>query len=160
MIRINENYLKLQATYLFTKIARRVSAFQQANPDTEVIKLGIGDVTRSLPRACIEAFHQGVDDLSGDDTFHGYGPEKGYSFLRDKIAANYWHFKDLVHGIIFISDRMKPKPFSIRINEWTMRPYSTFILSYRMPFRTVCFHSTQCPAIINFFPVIDPLSIY
>ncbi len=109
MIRINENYLKLQATYLFTKIARRVSAFQQANPDTEVIKLGIGDVTRSLPRACIEAFHQGVDDLSGDDTFHGYGPEKGYSFLRDKIAANDFQNRgaDISADEIFISDGSK-----------------------------------------------------
>ncbi|MBW2591711.1 MAG: LL-diaminopimelate aminotransferase [Deltaproteobacteria bacterium] len=109
MIRINENYLKLQATYLFTKIARRVSAFQQANPDTEVIKLGIGDVTRSLPRVCIEAFHQGVDDLSRDDTFHGYGPEKGYAFLRDEIAANDFQNSgtDIAADEIFISDGSK-----------------------------------------------------
>ncbi len=109
MIRINENYLKLQATYLFTKIARRVSAFQDANPDTQIIKLGIGDVTRSLPRACIEAFHQGVDDLSRDDTFHGYGPEKGYSFLRDELALNDFQDRgaDISADEIFISDGSK-----------------------------------------------------
>jgi LL-diaminopimelate aminotransferase len=109
MIKINENYLKLQATYLFTKIARRVNDFQKANPEIDVIKLGIGDVTRALPKACIDAFHQGVDDLSRDRTFHGYGPEKGYAFLREEIAANDFQKRgaDIDADEIFISDGSK-----------------------------------------------------
>ncbi len=109
MIKINENYLKLQATYLFTKIARRVNEFQTANPDIDVIKLGIGDVTRALPKACIEAFHQGIDELSCDRTFHGYGPEKGYAFLREEIAANDFQKRgaDIAADEIFISDGSK-----------------------------------------------------
>ncbi len=88
MIRINENYLKLQSSYLFSDIAKRVSAFQQANPDKKIIKLGIGDVTRALPQACIDAFHKAVNEMAQDETFRGYGPEQGYPFLREKIAAH------------------------------------------------------------------------
>jgi LL-diaminopimelate aminotransferase len=86
MIRINEHYLKLQASYLFSDIAKRVAAFQKAHPGQEVIKLGIGDVTRPLPPACIEAFHRAVDEMAEAATFRGYGPEQGYDFLREKIA--------------------------------------------------------------------------
>ncbi|MBW2219827.1 MAG: LL-diaminopimelate aminotransferase, partial [Deltaproteobacteria bacterium] len=86
MIKINGNYLKLQASYLFSEIAGRVAAFQKANPEKEMIKLGIGDVTRSLPGACISAFHSAVDEMATDEAFRGYGPEQGYPFLRDKIA--------------------------------------------------------------------------
>ncbi|MDX9787536.1 MAG: LL-diaminopimelate aminotransferase [Desulfobacterales bacterium] len=88
MIKINENYLKLQASYLFSQIAKRVSAFQAANPEKSIIKLGIGDVTRALPPACIEAFHRAVDEMADDTRFRGYGPEQGYDFLREKIAKN------------------------------------------------------------------------
>ncbi|MCU7890628.1 MAG: LL-diaminopimelate aminotransferase [Candidatus Thiodiazotropha sp. (ex Ustalcina ferruginea)] len=86
MIKINENYKKLQASYLFSDIAKRVTAFQQANPDKHIIRLGIGDVTRALPDACIKAFHAAVDEMASDATFHGYGPEQGYDFLREAIA--------------------------------------------------------------------------
>lgn len=88
MIRINENYQKLQASYLFSDIAKRVREFQQKNPERDIIRLGIGDVTRALPPACITAFHKGVDDLASEATFHGYGPEQGYAFLREAIAEN------------------------------------------------------------------------
>ena len=88
MITINENYLKLQASYLFSDIAKRVASFQEKNPDREVIKLGIGDVTRALPKACIEAFHKAVDEMAVDASFRGYGPEQGYMFLREAIAKN------------------------------------------------------------------------
>ena len=71
MITINEHYLKLQASYLFSDIARRVAAFQEANPDREVIRLGIGDVTRALPEACIEAFHRAVDEMADDSYVPG-----------------------------------------------------------------------------------------
>ncbi|PIE56097.1 MAG: LL-diaminopimelate aminotransferase [Desulfobulbus propionicus] len=88
MLRINEHYLKLQTSYLFADIAKRVAAFQEANPDQEVIKLGIGDVTNPLPPACIEAFHRGVDEMATHEGFRGYGPEQGYAFLREAIAEN------------------------------------------------------------------------
>lgn len=109
MIRINENYNKLQASYLFSNIAKKVAAFQDANPDVDIIKLGIGDVTRALPEAVIAAFHKGVDEMSEDKTFRGYGPEKGYDFLRNAIAET--DFKSRGANIdgddIFISDGSK-----------------------------------------------------
>jgi LL-diaminopimelate aminotransferase len=109
MIRINDNYLNLQASYLFSDIAKRVSAFQEANPDKAVIKLGIGDVTRALPQACIGAFHQAVDEMGVDSAFRGYGPEQGYSFLREKIAAVDFQARgaDIDPDEIFVSDGAK-----------------------------------------------------
>ena len=109
MIRINENYRKLQSSYLFSEIAKRVSAFQDANPDIDVIKLGIGDVTRPLPEACIKAFHDGVDDLSNGASFKGYGPEQGYPFLREKITAHDFQSRnaDIDPSEIFVSDGSK-----------------------------------------------------
>ena len=88
MITINEHYLKLQASYLFSDIAKRVNSYQENNPDKDIIKLGIGDVTRGLPPACVAAFHQAVDEMAADASFRGYGPEQGYDFLREKIAIN------------------------------------------------------------------------
>ncbi len=109
MIRINEHYFKLQDSYLFANIAKRVNAFQEANPSREIIRLGIGDVTRALPAACIEAFHTAVDEMAHDSTFRGYGPEQGYDFLREKIALH--DFQDRGARIsadeIFVSDGAK-----------------------------------------------------
>ena len=85
MAQINENYLKLKAGYLFPEIARRVKEFTQAHPDLNVIRLGIGDVTRPLAPAVIQAFHQGVEDLARTESFHGYGPEQGYGWLINVI---------------------------------------------------------------------------
>ena len=109
MIRINEHYLKLQASYLFSDIARRISAFQKNNPQREIIKLGIGDVTRALPPACIEAFHAAVDEMSDEKTFKGYGPEQGYAFLREAIAENDFRKRgaDIAADEIFVSDGAK-----------------------------------------------------
>ena len=109
MIRINENYLKLQTSYLFSDIAKRVAAFQKAHPDREIIKLGIGDVTRALPRVCIEAFHRAADEMGNDATFRGYGPEQGYLFLREKIAAEDFQARgaDISADEIFVSDGAK-----------------------------------------------------
>jgi len=109
MITINEHYLKLQASYLFSDIARRVAAFQESNPEMEVIKLGIGDVTRPLPRACIEAMHKAVDEMGAEPTFRGYGPEQGYAFLREAIAANDFRARgaDIQADEIFVSDGAK-----------------------------------------------------
>jgi LL-diaminopimelate aminotransferase len=109
MIKINENYKKLQASYLFSDIAKRVSAFQEANPDREIIRLGIGDVTRALPAACIKAFHSAVDEMANDATFHGYGPEQGYDFLREAIAKGDFQSRgcDISADEIFVSDGAK-----------------------------------------------------
>jgi LL-diaminopimelate aminotransferase len=109
MIKINENYLKLQASYLFSEIRKRTDEFQKANPDREVIKLGIGDVTRPLPKACIEAFHRAVDEMADDATFRGYGPEQGYAFLREKIAEFDFQNRgaDISPDEIFVSDGAK-----------------------------------------------------
>ncbi|MCB1849879.1 MAG: LL-diaminopimelate aminotransferase [Gammaproteobacteria bacterium] len=109
MIRINENYLKLQASYLFSDIAKRVAAFQQANPQKKVIKLGIGDVTRALPDACIKALHTAVDEMAQDHSFRGYGPEQGYDFLREIIAREDFQARgaNIQPDEIFVSDGAK-----------------------------------------------------
>ncbi|MDG5814785.1 LL-diaminopimelate aminotransferase [Chitinispirillales bacterium ANBcel5] len=109
MIKVNENFLKLKSSYLFSEISKRVSGFQQANPDKPMIRMGIGDVTRALPKACTEAFHKAVDEMGVDSSFKGYGPEKGYGFLREKIAK--YDFQDRNADIepdeIFVSDGAK-----------------------------------------------------
>lgn len=109
MIKINENYLKLQASYLFSNIAQKVRAFQESNPDRDIIRLGIGDVTRALPTACTEAFHAAIDEMASDAGFRGYGPEQGYDFLREAIAKNDFQARgaDIAADEIFVSDGAK-----------------------------------------------------
>lgn len=109
MIKINENFNKLQASYLFSDIARRVVTYQQANPNQDVIKLGIGDVTRALPDACVRAFHGAVDEMADDNTFRGYGPEQGYDFLREIIAKEDFQARgaQIEADEIFVSDGAK-----------------------------------------------------
>ncbi len=85
---INENYLKLPGSYLFSEVNRRASAYAATNPEKKLIKLGIGDVTRPLPAAVLEAMHRAVDEMGNSETFRGYGPEQGYDFLRSAIVAN------------------------------------------------------------------------
>jgi LL-diaminopimelate aminotransferase len=109
MITINENYLKLKSSYLFSDIAKRVEAFRRAHPEREIIKFGIGDATRALPRVCIDAFHEATDEMASDSSFHGYGDEQGYGFLREKIAL--WDYRKRGANIsadeIFVSDGAK-----------------------------------------------------
>ncbi|OUW16128.1 MAG: LL-diaminopimelate aminotransferase [Opitutales bacterium TMED158] len=109
MIRINENYLKLKASYLFSDIAKRIAAYQEANPDSSLIKLGIGDVTEPLPQACRDAFHKAIDEMGTRAGFHGYGPEQGYAFLREAIAANDYQSRgaDISADEVFVSDGAK-----------------------------------------------------
>ena len=109
MIRINENFTKLKASYLFSDIAKRVAAFQQANPGKPVIRLGIGDVTEPLPAVCIEALHSGADELSRRETFKGYGPEQGYAFLREAVAKHDFQARGCAIDAdeIFVSDGSK-----------------------------------------------------
>lgn len=109
MARINDNYGKLAAGYLFPEIGRRVSAFCAAHPEAKVIRLGIGDVTEPLPPAVIEAMHAAVDEMARRDSFRGYGPEQGYDFLREAIAENDYRSRgaQVSADEIFISDGSK-----------------------------------------------------
>jgi len=109
MATLNDNYLKLKAGYLFPEIARRVNAFAEANPDAKIIRLGIGDVTEPLPEACRNAMVQAVEDMGKRDTFKGYGPEQGYAWLREKIAAHDFQARgcEISADEIFISDGSK-----------------------------------------------------
>ena len=109
MIQVNDNFLLLPESYLFSEVARRVKIFQEENPDVKVIRMGIGDVTRPLCKAAIDAMHKAVDDEADTATFHGYGPEQGYAFLRDKIADFDYHKLgiDISPDEIFIGDGAK-----------------------------------------------------
>lgn len=109
MISINTNFQNLSQNYLFAEIARRVSVYKEAHPQKHVISLGIGDVTRPLAASVIRAMHKAVDDEAAAATFHGYGPEQGYAFLRDKIAEYDYRSRglDIKSDEIFISDGAK-----------------------------------------------------
>jgi len=109
MVRINDHYLKLKAGYLFPEIARRVNAFAEANPEAAVIRLGIGDVTEPLPEACRTAMTQAIEDMGDRSRFKGYGPEQGYGWLREKIAAQDFQRRGcpVDASEIFISDGSK-----------------------------------------------------
>lgn len=106
---VNENFLKLKQSYLFAEVAKRADAYKAANPDKKVISLGIGDVTRPLPQACIDAMHKAVDDMSKPETFMGYGPYRGYDFLCGEIAKYDYAARgvDISTEEIFISDGAK-----------------------------------------------------
>jgi len=109
MARLNENYLKLKAGYLFPEIGRRVAAFQKAHPDARVIKLGIGDVTRPLVPAVVEAMRAAVDEMGSDAGFRGYGPEQGYDFLIDLIREHDYASRSVTieRDEVFVSDGSK-----------------------------------------------------
>ncbi|MGE4491637.1 MAG: LL-diaminopimelate aminotransferase [Syntrophotalea sp.] len=109
MAKLNDNYLKLKAGYLFPEIGRRVKAFSQANPDAKIIRLGIGDVTQPLAPAVLKAFHDAVEDLASKENFMGYGPEQGYEFLIDTLIEKSYKplGVELKTSEIFISDGSK-----------------------------------------------------
>jgi len=109
MIKINENFLKLQAGYLFPEIGRRVRAYKAKNPGAKIISLGIGDVTQPLPPAIVEAMKRAVDEMGSATTFRGYGPEQGYDFLINAIIENDFKSRgvDLKPSDIFVSDGAK-----------------------------------------------------
>ena len=109
MVQINPNYLKLKAGYLFPEIARRVEAFNSANPRSQLIRLGIGDVTEPLPIACREAMKSAIDEMGTVEGFHGYGPEQGYKWLREAIAKNDFQSRgcEINADEIFVSDGSK-----------------------------------------------------
>ncbi len=109
MFKINDNYLKLPGSYLFSTIGKKVAAFTQDNPDKEIIRLGIGDVTQPLAPAIIQALHSAVDEMAQAETFHGYAPDLGYEFLRDTIAKNDYQSRgcQVAADEIFVSDGAK-----------------------------------------------------
>ncbi|MGI6094487.1 MAG: LL-diaminopimelate aminotransferase [Lachnospiraceae bacterium] len=109
MFKINDNYLKLPGSYLFSTIAKKINAYAEANPDKKIIRLGIGDVTQPLAPAIIDALHGAVDEMAHAETFHGYAPDLGYEFLRNAIAKNDYTDRgcDVSPDEIFVSDGAK-----------------------------------------------------
>lgn len=109
MFKVNEDYLKLPGSYLFSTIGKKVAAYQEANPDKSIIRLGIGDVTQPLAPAIIEALHGAVEEMAHAETFHGYAPDLGYEFLRSAMAKNDYQARgcDIQADEIFISDGAK-----------------------------------------------------
>ena len=109
MALVNQNFLNLKSSYLFSEISKRVGEFQKTNPSLPIIRMGIGDVTEPLPKACLDALHAATDEMGSHQTFHGYGPEQGYAFLREVICEN--DYKSLGLEVnpdeIFISDGSK-----------------------------------------------------
>jgi LL-diaminopimelate aminotransferase len=171
MIRINEHYLKLQSSYLFTEIEKRVNLFSKKNPQKKVIKLGIGDVTKALPDACIKAFHNAVDEMACDTTFKGYGPSEGYEFLRTAVVQNDFNFfgLDISSDEIFISDGSKcdtaniQELFSNDINIAVPDPvYPVYVDTNVMAGRTQIYRSNRYQGLVyleatehnNFIPDI------
>ncbi len=116
MLRVNENYLKLPGSYLFSKIGKKVSAYAQANPGKEIIRLGIGDVTQPLAGAIIEAMHRAVDEMGSPETFRGYAPDLGYEFLRNAIVKNDYEARgcQICADEIFVSDGAKSDSANIQ----------------------------------------------
>ena len=109
MFKLNENYQKLPGSYLFSTIAKKVNAFAEANPDKKIIRMGIGDVTQPLASAVIDALHAAVDEMGHAETFHGYAPDLGYSFLRETIAKEDYQARGahIEADEIFVSDGAK-----------------------------------------------------
>lgn len=109
MLKVNDNYLKLPGSYLFSTIGKKVAAYKEAHPEKDVIRLGIGDVTQPIAPAIIEAMHKAVDEMGHAETFHGYAPDLGYDFLRNAIVKNDYEARgcDIHADEIFVSDGAK-----------------------------------------------------
>lgn len=109
MFHINDNFTLLAESYLFSEVAKRINAYKEAHPEVDIIRMGIGDVTRPLCKAAIEAMHKAVDDQADSSTFHGYGPEQGYAFLREAIVEYDYRARgiDMDADEIFVSDGAK-----------------------------------------------------
>lgn len=109
MINVNENFLNLKESYLFSNIAKKVEKYKNENPDKKIIKLGIGDVTLPICKVAVEAMHKAIDEMAQKETFRGYGPEQGYSFLREKIVEIDYKKRgiDIKEDEIFVSDGSK-----------------------------------------------------
>ncbi|MDR1569499.1 MAG: LL-diaminopimelate aminotransferase [Oscillospiraceae bacterium] len=113
---IQTSVLEIPASYLFSDIGKQVAAYQASHPDKRVIRMGIGDVTRPLPRVCIDALHKATDEMASADTLRGYGPDQGYEFLRDAIARNEYQSRGatIYPDEIFVSDGAKSDSANIQ----------------------------------------------
>jgi len=109
MVQINENFIKIPATYLFSEIAKRVAQHKEENPTAPIIRMGIGDVSLPLPDASVDAMIKAANEQREESTFRGYGPEQGYSFLREAIVQNDYTLKGIEIEIdeVFVSDGAK-----------------------------------------------------
>lgn len=109
MVKINQNFLKLEENYLFSTIAKKVDKYQKEHPDKKIIRLGIGDVTQPIPKCITNAIKKATEEMENKETFRGYGPEQGYAFLRETIVKNDYIDKGITIGIdeIFVSDGAK-----------------------------------------------------
>lgn len=116
MFKLNDNYLKLPGSYLFSTVGKKVSAYSQAHPDKKIIRLGIGDVTQPLAPAIIKALHGAVDEMADAKTFRGYAPDLGYDFLRNAIVENDYKARgcDIAEDEIFVSDGAKSDSANIQ----------------------------------------------
>ena len=116
MYQLNDNYLKLPGSYLFSGIAKKVAAYQAEHPEKQIIRLGIGDVTQPLCPAVINALHAAVDEMAKAETFHGYAPDLGYEFLRNAMAENDYKARgcQIAPDEIFISDGAKSDSANIQ----------------------------------------------
>jgi LL-diaminopimelate aminotransferase len=162
MTKFNENYLNLKESYLFSDIAKRVNAYQSANPDKKVIRLGIGDVTLPLAPSVIKSLHAAVDEMGNADTFRGYGPEQGYDFLRDAIKAYYSrNGVELDADEIFVSDGAKSDTGNITdmfsVDNTVLVPdpvYPVYVDTNTMNGRNIIYMAGTAEN--NFLPMPDP----
>ena len=159
---INKHYAELADSYLFSTVARKAAEFQKANPNREVIKLSIGDVTLPLAKCVVEAMHKAVDEMGTAEGFHGYGPEQGYDFLKDAVRDYYaGHGVTLKSGEIFISDGAKSDLANVLglfdVNNTVLVPdpvYPTYVDDNVSDGRKVIY--AKCDESNNFLPMPDP----
>ena len=166
MALVNEHFLKLPGSYLFSDIAKKINTFRITHPKKEVIRLGIGDVTRPLPPACIEAMHRAVDEMADAKTFRGYGPEQGYDFLIDAVIKHDYatrgvHFSPQE---IFINDGAKSDTGnigdilrhdnSVGVTDPIYRPKTTLSPKYRTNVSTSS--TSVTPTILRVLPLPNP----
>ena len=157
MPKLNENYLNLKQSYLFSEIAHRVAAYQEKNPDKKIIRLGIGDVTRPIGSSVIKALHEGVDAQGNAATFKGYGPEQGYDFLRNAVV-NYYAENGISidAGEVFISDGAKSDTGNITdlFAQDNDPVYPVYVDTNIMNGRNITYISANAEN--NFLPMPDP----
>lgn len=131
MFKVNQDYLKLPGSYLFSTVARKQREYQAAHPEAEIIKLSIGDVTQPLAPAIVEALHGAVDEMAHAETFHGYAPDLGYEFLRSAMAKNDYQAKDATSMLMrssFPTEQKKIAVISRKSSQRTAR--SLYVIQY------------------------------
>ena len=148
MVKVNKNYGNLKENYLFADIARKVSEYQGAHPEANIIRMGIGDVTLPLCEEVIKGLHGGVDDMAKAETFKGYGPEQGYGFLQEAVKGYYASYGvSLEANEIFISDGAKRYLYqTVQRVMWEISLiYLTRTIRYLFPIRYIPYMSTPTP---------------